>query len=258
MQTSKTTSVVLVIDDDEEFRDDILPTFVERKLGARAVTAASIAGGIKQLSEHTRNTAEPAQLLILDMHMPESEAHVNVLADAGLQIMRHIRALREYKLVDCPIVVFTAYPSYANCVESVKAGADAYVPKYLEKPSDKSALDLLEEACKTVLKLAAQPGIAMPPSKEWLDRNYQWLLTAFPGYWVAFVSEEAARTVAIAGYVARDGVALVADDSYEAVRRQLLQVPAVLNELPIRVLLELSGEFSLAGVRGPESRRRSF
>ncbi len=27
---------------------------------------------------------------------------------------------------------------------------------------------------------------------------------------------------------------------------------------PFLVLLELSGEFSLAGVRGPESRRRSF
>ena len=40
----------------------------------------------------------------------------------------------------------------------------------------------------------------------------------------------------------------------------VVAVPFVIamGDVEIRVLLELSGEFSLAGVRGPESRRRSF
>ena len=33
----------------------------------------------------------------------------------------------------CRVIVFTAYPSYENCVNAVKAGAYAYIPK-LEQP----------------------------------------------------------------------------------------------------------------------------
>lgn len=174
--------LVLIIDDDDEFRDTIGPAFVRQRLKGRTIPAKDIKSGIRQFSAHDAHSDEPMDLAIVDMHIPPSESSIEIEGRGGLLVLEALRFIRTYKLNHCPVVIFTAYPSYEDCVEAVKNGADGYVPKVTESGSFLN-LDLLEAACKKALNRRQEPEHEIP-SSNWLTENYAWLCQKYGGKWM--------------------------------------------------------------------------
>jgi len=95
--------------------DDVTDTLevIQRNLtseGYRVFTAQSVYDAIKFLE------ATPVELIITDIKMPKV---------SGIDLIKHIRD--NYK--DMEIIAITGYPSIKGAIESVKAGADEYLPK---------------------------------------------------------------------------------------------------------------------------------
>ena len=238
--------LILIVDDDMDYRDDLLPEFVRTKLNGEARMAKDIDSGLKLIAEHGSTSPDRAYLVILDMHMPADEktAVDQNNPDAGV-ISLLLKA--NYKLGACPSVIFTAYPTYTNCAASIRAGAQAYIPKSeIEFPdgSLEGGIKHLERVCLELLKSQEPRGQAdLPappqsiPADDWFMVNYQWLRQDFAGKWVSFVSEAAAKTRKLQGsskikYTLRDGLEVLSGDSYEVVRQEILSSPEYYQSYP--------------------------
>ncbi len=105
-------------------------------------------------------------LLLLDVTLP---------GDSGLEVARRVRA-RDTS----GIVMLTALDADEDQVAGLVAGADAYLSK-------RSSLEVIEAACRSVLRRLGIPGAAhaAPPSKAiWRLRNQQWKLESPDGVFV--------------------------------------------------------------------------
>jgi DNA-binding NtrC family response regulator len=101
---------ILIVDDDETARYG-----VRRALGNQyKVLEASSAAAARQVM-----TAEPPDLLLLDIEMPE---------ESGLDLLRELKSAEASPLV----VMITAYGSEKIAVEAMKSGAYDYLPKPFE------------------------------------------------------------------------------------------------------------------------------
>ncbi len=95
--------------------DDVTATLevIQRNLtseGYKVFTAQNVYDAIKFLE------ATPVELIITDVKMPKV---------SGIDLVKHVRD--NYK--DIEIIVITGYPSIKGAIESVKAGAEEYLPK---------------------------------------------------------------------------------------------------------------------------------
>jgi ActR/RegA family two-component response regulator len=211
--------LVLIIDDDEEFRDDIGPAFVRQRLKGRVITAKDVKSGINYLNTHDAHGEDPIDLAIVDMHMPRSEDSIDTDERAGIL---YLGFTLRYMKSHCATVIFTAYPTYENCVEAVKNGAYDYIPKMTES-GEKSNLDLLEAACNKALSPREDPKHEVP-SSDWLARNYKWLCDQYGGKCVVLVAEEQAKAAGLISGKSekvRDGLFVIFGDSYPDVRQQI-------------------------------------
>jgi two-component system, response regulator RegA len=110
MRTDESRTI-LVVDDDETFRNRLLRAFRERGLdgrGARDADTAIAAAG-----------ADSPELAVVDLRMP---------GRSGLDVVRELKAIDPATNV----VVLTGYGSIATALESVRLGAT----HYLTKPAD--------------------------------------------------------------------------------------------------------------------------
>lgn len=98
---------VLVVDDDVTVREVVVSY-----LRADGHTVAEAADGAAALAQMR---AEPADLVVLDLMMPEID---------GLEVCRRLRAMG-----DVPIVMLTALGAEADRVIGLETGADDYVTK---------------------------------------------------------------------------------------------------------------------------------
>jgi CheY-like chemotaxis protein len=221
--------LILVADDDKEFRERIAPEALERRLGARVLKAKDVLQACMTVAEHAVGSGDPLDLIVLDMHMPLHDNTIRVAEDGG------IRFLRSYRLVQCPVVVFTAYPSYENCVRALGAGAAAYVPKASLKKGGTSetegGLDALVDTCRALLEAGRVRQSHVPPDDQWLTKNYDWLKAHFASQWVAFVEPARARAAGIA-FSECDGLALISSKSKERLERQMFTSLALLEDIP--------------------------
>jgi CheY-like chemotaxis protein len=222
--------LILVVDDQEEWREDLIPKHLGR-LGARILKASSIQEAMSIAAKHDENSEDSLDLIVLDMRLPQDASSI-IAEDGGIGF------LRNYRLARCPMVVFTAYPTFANCVAAVKSGAEAYIPK-IGTAEGEGGMDALVAKVREIL-FTPKPKVAeLPPRSSWLDSNYGWLSTELAGRWVAFVDESVATAAGLAGqeYLRRDGIVLISGASYEEVRSVVLGAPLLAKAEPVIVLV---------------------
>lgn len=222
--------LILIVDDEDEWREDLIPKHLGR-LGARILKASSIQEAMSIATMHDENSEDSLDLIVLDRRLPQVSLG-DLDEDGGIGF------LRNYRLARCPIVVFTAHPTFANCVAAVKSGAEAYIPK-LGTADGEGGTDALVAKVKELL-VTPKPEVAeLPPRSSWLNSNYGWLSTELAGRWVAFVDESVACAAGLARqeYLRRDGIVLIAGASYEEVRSVVLGVPLLAEAEPVIVLV---------------------
>ncbi len=216
---------ILVADDDDEFREEIIPKALER-IGAQIIRAKDVLEACLAVAEHV-GPRRSLDVVVLDMHMPLHKGTKKIEDDAG------IRFLRSYGLVTCPVVVFTAYPSYQNCVLATQAGAAAYLPKAIQDSfhGPEGGVDKLVDTCRRLLLEPQAEVTRVPPGKDWLQENHAWLAETFGGQWVAFVDAAKGRVAGLAGEQ-RGEVLIVSAPSKEELARLVIAKIALLNEIP--------------------------
>jgi two-component system response regulator RegA len=109
--TSAERRTVLVIDDDDVFRERLLRAFSERGLDARG--AASVHAAVAAATE------DSPELAVVDLRMPDA---------LGLEAVRQLHEIDP----STSIVVLTGYGSIATALEAMRLGAT----HYLTKPAD--------------------------------------------------------------------------------------------------------------------------
>ncbi len=219
--------LVLVADDDRDFREKIIPEALQR-LNAHVEPAEDVLGACLVVAEHGHRSDDPLDLIVLDMDMPLHKGTAQPSEVGG------IRFLRSYGLVKCPVVVFTQYPSCRNCVEAVQAGAVAYLPKGEVEDRHghwEGGVDDLVETCRRLLRRDEAAEIRHPASDDWLDQNYDWLCREFGGRWIACVPASKAQAADITG-IERQGLVVVCRDTREELARLLIRSVPLLGEIP--------------------------
>lgn len=101
---------ILLVDDSETFRAPIRAALVAK--GIRVIEAENGKEGL------TRARTERVDLIFSDVHMPVMD---------GLQMVRELRALREYATT--PIFVLTSDASGIRATEGKNAGATGWIVK---------------------------------------------------------------------------------------------------------------------------------
>ncbi len=111
MTRSEESRTILVVDDDETFRNRLIRAFRERALDAQGAKSAE--------SAIAAATADSPEMAVVDLRMP---------GGSGLDVVRELKAIDPAT----NIVVLTGYGSIATALESVRLGAT----HYLTKPAD--------------------------------------------------------------------------------------------------------------------------
>jgi CheY-like chemotaxis protein len=228
--------LILIADDDEEFRERAIPQAMARLTTREPLKAKNVEEACLLAAEHDDASAEPLDLIILDMHMPLDENTITPAKDAG------IRFLRGNQLTLRPVIVFTAYPSYGNCVLAMQAGAAAYLPKKERDTYEgtEGGIDQLVETCRRLLTKAEPGKTHHVPDEAWLGENYEWLCQEFADRWVAFVPSEKASTLGITG-TERAGLTIISDESRENLVRVVAKNLPRLGEIPLIVFVPGGG-----------------
>jgi CheY-like chemotaxis protein len=224
--------IALVVDDEPEWRE--ITRVMLQRIGAEVLLADTIERACEIAAEHPPGSPAALTLAVIDMHMPRGTQDVPLDEQAGISVLRAVHVLHTYRLVQCPVIVFTAWPSYENCAKAVKAGAWAYICK--KKDDDGThggsrGFDELKECCERILVRHEPLETPVTPGDEWLDRNYRWLCGQFGGQWVAAVPRDRLSACG-ADLPHRDEVAVIVGSSFEAVREGVLKLLAILDDAP--------------------------
>lgn len=153
---SDESRTVLVVDDDETFRNRLLRAFRERGLegrGARDADAAIAAAN-----------ADSPELAVVDLRMP---------GRSGLDVVRELKAVDPATNV----VVLTGYGSIATALESVRLGATHYLTKPADADEILAAFDRDKESPDSTSRVEHEvPSLARA---EW--EHIQRVLTDYGG-----------------------------------------------------------------------------
>jgi len=103
-----TTRHVLLVDDDDSYRQVLARALVRRGL---VVTEAGDAGGAIAAAQ-----AQAFDGIVLDLRLGD---------DSGLHVLAPLRSVQ----LQARILLLTGYASIATAVEAIKRGADNYLPK---------------------------------------------------------------------------------------------------------------------------------
>ncbi len=108
---------VLVIDDEKTFR-----IVAEEALSAEGFQVATAASGQAGLTSWQR---DPADLVILDRHLPDTD---------GISVLETMARESRERGLDTLIVIATAYADVSSAVQALKLGAFDYLSKPLQLP----------------------------------------------------------------------------------------------------------------------------
>jgi len=210
--------VALIVDDDKAFREVHGPRIIKKIFQETDITvkkAENVKSALRILFEMNRDHEEFV-LAIFDMHMPTGKRSVKEITEEGVLLLNVLKDRFSFSSEGL-VVVYTAYPSYQNCVKAIQAGAADYILKtaqtYME-PNGQSieapwGPEYLIERCKSIL--AAKPE-RIPPSK-WVENNRAWTQEHFKGKWVAIVKAETGKRCGLQG-TERDEMMIIDDDDY--------------------------------------------
>jgi ActR/RegA family two-component response regulator len=104
--------------------------------------------------------------------------------DGGLKIVQggQLDSLY-YPGLDTVFIVYTAFPAYAHCVATMRAGAYDYVSKL-----EDGAIDHLIGSCKE--GLAAKKKWASDPDAEYVQTKRKQLRQTYGEAWIAVIGQE--------------------------------------------------------------------
>jgi two-component system, response regulator RegA len=138
---------VLLVDDDEVFRQRLARALAERGLDVRA--AADLASALAAAR------TDPPELAIVDLRMP---------GGSGLELVQELRKLDPATR----ILVLTGYGSIATAVEAIKLGAVHYLSKPADADEILAALGAAEAASSGPAAALSTPTLARA---EWEHIN---------------------------------------------------------------------------------------
>lgn len=139
-------ATVAVVEDDAELRDQILVPILNRA-GFKATAMASA------LDLYRAMTTDRFDLVVLDIGLPD---------DNGISIAEHLRGLSP----STGIVTTTGLDSEQVRLQSLRAGADAYLPKPVNP----------DELVMTLSNLARR--CAQGAQKDWIGEPKGWMVSA--------------------------------------------------------------------------------
>lgn len=134
--TDESARTLLVIEDDDVYRERLVRAFADRGLEA--------SGAPDGESGLARARAESPELAVVDMRMPGM---------SGLEVVRELHAIDP----TTRIVVLTAYGSIATAIDAVRLGA----VHYLTKPAD--ADEILSAFDRSPLPAEETDGVKYEP-----------------------------------------------------------------------------------------------
>ncbi|HXG71164.1 MAG TPA: response regulator [Gemmatimonadaceae bacterium] len=129
------TRTLLIVDDDDVFRDRLVRAMRDRGFEVSGVADHGAA-------MHAAREASP-ELALVDLRLP---------GESGLAIVRDLKALDPSTVV----VVLTGYGSIATAVESIKLGAAGY----LAKPADADQIMAAFDGTQPAVEGPAVPSLA--------------------------------------------------------------------------------------------------
>lgn len=129
---TKPVKKVLIVDDEEEWREDLALEFQAASQEEDcpyefAVTSVEkLVDGAEAIREHARNN-EHFDVMLFDLWMPDLSGKFSM--SAGLRATEAARFSRG-TLENLPvIIVYTGHATYQNCVQSIRGGAWDYIVK---------------------------------------------------------------------------------------------------------------------------------
>ncbi len=105
------TQTVLLVDDDDAFRERMARALQSRGYAVRTASGAAVALDLAR--------REPPELAVIDLRMPEQ---------SGLELVRDLTQLD----AGIRIIMLTGYGSIATAVDAVRLGAQQYVTKPID------------------------------------------------------------------------------------------------------------------------------
>lgn len=172
---------------------------------------------------------DPYRLLILDVRVPKVEGD-SVDERLGINLLYGLlEQQNSLSLLPAgtPIVVYTAFPTYLDCVECVRRGAADYIPK-TDLDTDANNVELLDRRCRE-LAYPVQP--APSEVKIWLDKNRDKLVREYGGGFVGLVRRDLDVELPIVG-----DFAVLKGETYGEVRHRILsdrvlrwEKPSIIN-----------------------------
>jgi len=207
---------VLLVEDDPDVRSALRDEF--RDYGCNVLEAGNVEQGLEVIRDSVVDG------VVLDMRMPEDLV-------GGLHLLRSGLYFGIAK-PSVPILVFTGYPSYDNCVAAIKSGAWGYLPK---GEARKNTLQAVVLRCLAMIDEAKHPVEPIDP--DWLRTNYTELVNRFGGKRIAVLATEVAKAQGLADGEEIGGRVVLADESFQKLRDKLLSHPAARDSLPFIALL---------------------
>ncbi|HEX3147263.1 MAG TPA: response regulator [Gemmataceae bacterium] len=205
MSTTSNIPAILCVEDHDQVAG-VLSSLLSN-LPARVDVAANGDDAIRLILRKT-DEKSAYDLIILDRRVPRS-AGEPVDIDFASTAQSTIRSL--FGLI--PIIVFTNYPSYENCIDAIRAGAIDYIPK-TDPNSSSINFERLFESCKRLFCPATTTSI--DPIGTWFQENLTTLIAKFPGKVAAVIEPEYARRVKVGEAIG--GYAVIPGDSLAEVR----------------------------------------
>jgi CheY-like chemotaxis protein len=155
MMPGRSPHDVLLVDDDDEYREALLPVLLREALGpdTRVTALQYVAAAREHLSAVIAGQLPRPALVLLDMAITWDATREEPEPDGGLQILRGLRASEPADGTPIPVVVFTAFPETAHEEEAMRLGASAYVSKVPWLLRSGYGEDAFVQACRAALGL---------------------------------------------------------------------------------------------------------
>ncbi len=177
---------ILIIDDQEKWRKEIIKVFNTQNDFEYELFEASSKEEALQALKNSR-----FDVITIDMRFEIKE---DKDSEGGLKILHFLETLRHWN-PSSVAVVFTAYPSFRNCVEAMRYGAWDYIDKnntFIEYKDDNGrsipSVQMLLRSVKEGLehRFSSEAG----PNSLWLQEHLPELVEKYSGKMVAFIGEE--------------------------------------------------------------------
>lgn len=210
---------VLLVEDDQPLAETLTKLLVELPCSCTTVSSGNAAvDAVLEAASQKR----PFNLVIMDLWVPRTEAE-EINREFGLEFLLE-NIYFQVLPYGTPVMVFTAFPSYENCVRCIRAGAIDYLPKVI---AEGNAVERLLASCRRVLF----PEFRENERTAWVRAHAAQLRSRFAGKFVGLIAESVGRKAELKeepldGYMLLDAV------SKREIGERMVQNPILRWEKP--------------------------